>query len=362
MAPLIAAAGLLAAPFRRLPALARAGGVPLAFVIAFVLWAAASAIWSPAPTRGLAALKLLAGAATGLSLVGGVAAASARGRTLVRAACAAAAIALGALLSVEALFDFPLNRLVDLTREAWRIAIDPGHGATILIILLWPAMFALRGRLRTPIALLIAAFGVFLCAQFQTYSNIPAFIVAAVAAACAWLAPRATLIAISVAAGAMILLSPLAAALLPGRAGLDGSLPFSWVERIEIWRSTAARIAEAPAFGHGLDAARTMSAPAQIGGETYHFIALHPHNAGLQIWLETGFVGASLSAAALLLGGLTAARALTGRSVAAAAAGGAAAYVVHANLSFGVWQEWWIATAFLFAACITALRGGDAIP
>jgi O-antigen ligase len=256
----------------------------------------------------------------------------------------------------------PLNRMNQPSLADWELAINPGHGATILIVLIWPAMFALN-RMRLALASALVASAAILSLQFGNYSNPIAFAAAAAAAALAWRWPGPTLLALGAGLAAAALAAPAVCALLPRASEISLPLPFSWAERIDIWRSAAARIGEQPWFGHGLDAARTMSSPALIRGETYHLISLHPHNAGLHIWLETGGVGACLFAAALSAGGWTAARALRDRREAAAAvAGGASAYAVHAYLSLGVWQEWWIATAFLLAAMIAALPGARQAP
>ena len=85
-------------------------------------------------------------------------------------------------------------------------------------------------------------------------------------------------------------------------------------------------------------------------------IPLHPHSGSLQIWLETGAVGAALGALALVIGGVAMSRALAHRR---AAAGAACATLVSfgfiANVSYGIWQEWWVATALIAAAAVSAL-------
>ncbi|MBL8551333.1 MAG: hypothetical protein JNJ73_15215 [Hyphomonadaceae bacterium] len=353
MAPLAAAAGLAGAPYRSAARLLRAGGLPLLLLGLFVLWAMASAFWSAAPTRWEAAAKLAGGVATGLGLLGGVLLAGRDGRSLVRAAAAAGALMLGALLTIEALFAMPFNRLAQPDPVDWVVAINPGHGGSILAVLVWPAILSVHGRLRLPVALAALALAAFACTRFENHTNIVAFLAGGAAALLAARWPRATLTALGAFFAALVLLAPLWASLLPHADALP--LPYSWLERIEMWRSSAARTAQAPLFGHGLDAVRLMKAAQDIGGVEYHFISLHPHNAGLHIWLELGAVGAALAAAALFFGGRGIARALSGDAATAAAAG-ACAFAAHAFLSLGVWQEWWIATAFVLAASVAALK------
>jgi exopolysaccharide production protein ExoQ len=71
-------------------------------------------------------------------------------------------------------------------------------------------------------------------------------------------------------------------------------------------------------------------------------IPLHPHDAYLQIWLETGAVGAIIVLAILL----AALRATTywPASVARFTLPGYAAGLVVAGLAFGIWQSWWMAS------------------
>ncbi len=124
-------------------------------------------------------------------------------------------------------------------------------------------------------------------------------------------------------------------------AGYFDSSHYSGLHRLHIWRFTAERIAEAPVLGWGMDASRRIP-----GGDTKlpgggNVMGLHPHNASLQIWLELGAVGALLWA--VLLAGLWfRAGALGRRSERAVATGLLLAGLTVANLSFGIWQTWWL--------------------
>lgn len=116
----------------------------------------------------------------------------------------------------------------------------------------------------------------------------------------------------------------------------------SWAARLEIWRLVERLIEQRPFLGWGLDASRTFAG-----------VPLHPHNAALQIWLELGLPGAVLAALFFVwmfhgIGQLQA----EDPETAGAAAGAAAAYLVIGALSFGVWQEWWLALGALTCAMI----------
>jgi O-antigen ligase len=85
-------------------------------------------------------------------------------------------------------------------------------------------------------------------------------------------------------------------------------------------------------------------------------LPVHPHSASLQIWYETGAVGALLAAGALLTAGLRMSRAYArNRPAAAAACATLASLGLIANVSYGVWAEWWMATMFAVAALVGAL-------
>jgi hypothetical protein len=78
----------------------------------------------------------------------------------------------------------------------------------------------------------------------------------------------------------------------------------------------------------------------------------------MQVWFETGAVGALLAAALTLAGGWALSRVLVDRAQAAAAAATLASAGVIANLSYGIWQEWWDAALFLAAALVAAAAPG----
>jgi O-antigen ligase len=143
-------------------------------------------------------------------------------------------------------------------------------------------------------------------------------------------------------AAALVLLTPLivmvAQAVLASR-----TLPISWGQRVGYWMHAMERLSEHPWRGWGLEASRAFS-PA---------IQLHPHNGALQAWLELGMIGAGV----LALTWAFVFRRLAGDArdlVTCAAAGSAAVYLFFGMVSFGLWQEWWLALGAL-AAMMAAL-------
>ena len=152
-----------------------------------------------------------------------------------------------------------------------------------------------------------------------------------------WIWPRSAPKALGLTAAVLVLVMPLLI-LTQRTVGVGGPLPISWGQRLDYWSYAIARIAEHPWRGWGLDASRTFSP----------HIQLHPHNAALQIWLELGALGAVLAALAWAFAFRRLAR--DDRSLStAAAAGSSAVYLLFGMVSFGVWQEWWLALAALVA-------------
>jgi O-antigen ligase len=124
--------------------------------------------------------------------------------------------------------------------------------------------------------------------------------------------------------------------------------PPSWDARLNIWAFAANQIVDHALRGWGIDASRTF-------GEA---IPLHTHNGAIQLWLELGSVGAALAAAFFAwIGYRIVGWTGTNRRDGAMAAGALVSYLVIGGLSFGVWQEWWLALGVLaVVACGVAQK------
>ncbi len=128
----------------------------------------------------------------------------------------------------------------------------------------------------------------------------------------------------------------------------------SWHVRLDVWRFTSREITGHPWIGWGLDSSRAWP----------DHIPMHPHDAALQLWLETGAVGVALVA---LFWAWLFVRIDTfvdeDRSAAAMMTATAAAYLTIGAISFGVWQEWWLALgAFAITACVLVFEDRLAQP
>jgi O-antigen ligase len=131
------------------------------------------------------------------------------------------------------------------------------------------------------------------------------------------------------------------------------SLPLSVEHRLRMWAYAWERILENPIFGNGFDASRSYQ-DTFISKQGYEIVivSLHTHNVPVQIWLETGMVGAALSAmiiAALLKPTLhfanspVRASGLTGTII---------AVTLFGATTIGAWQFWWWGSLFLAIAIL----------
>lgn len=326
---------------------------PLWTVIAFLVWAAGSSLWSAYPGHAQA-LKLAILAPLGLIFA--AAAGAEPARPVTRAAGVAAFVVLAALMAVEAIWDTPLNRAANPDMPPGEVVRNVNRGAAVLLALTWAPAAALMMSGRAWAAIAIFAVSALLALPFGLWANVAGFAVGLAAFVLAFAAPRPALMAVSGALAAWMLTAPFLTPLILANQRLVDALPESWAQRAGIWNYVCARILEEPWIGRGLDASRAVTDRIEVRGVDLRGIPLHPHSASLQIWYETGAVGAGLAALALVAGGWALAGAFDrNRPGAAAAAATLAALGVIANVSFGAWQEWWNATIFVAAALVGAL-------
>ncbi len=350
---MIAAAGALS--FR--PSLVRQGfesrALWVLLLLAFTAWAAASAAWSAYAGHAQSA-KLVATMVLGL-LFAAAAAATPESRRLTRASALAAFVVMALLLAVEALGRLPLNRAVQPDQIYWLVERNPARGVVVILGLVWPVAGAAFGAGRPQLAIAALFVGGFFAFQFDQGANVVAYGFGLGGFIVAYMAPRFAILLVSGGLAAWMMAAPFATPLLLANQTLVDRLPPSLAARAGIWDYVCQRIAEQPWIGRGLDASRTVTDTIMVRGAEAPAIQLHPHSASLQVWFETGLVGAALAALAILAGGWAASRALARSPFAAASACATlAAYGLIANVSFGAWQEWWNASMLLAGAVVAA--------
>ncbi len=155
-----------------------------------------------------------------------------------------------------------------------------------------------------------------------------------------------------------ILAAPLLAIWLYNYADAINALPFLGGDkgyagpRLEIWDYVARYALNNPLYGFGLEVTRTIqdfdSQEIYIKGTTI----LHPHNFALQLWIEFGLLGASISAAwiSALVYLISKQPNILARRISLATL---IATLSIASMGYGIWQGWWI--GLLFYACATVI-------
>lgn len=360
---LLAAAAVLAPDWRRgrRPA---GPGLFTGLLGLFALWALTASLWSFAPLESLGTWLRVAGVVAAGWLLAGAAGARAQApgtRSLLTAAIAAGVALAAVLAAVELALDHPVYRLFTGTFTAE--AIDDSRsnrGVSLLVMLVWPALAhrpaAGRGWLRAGLFALVV-----LAAAVSESGTAKLALVAGLAVAGLGVlhpAPRRALLAV-VLACALVLVPWIAQALFD--AGLHESawLGESIRHRIHIWNFTAEWALQRPLAGWGFDSAARMP---DFGVEPLirdDVIPLHPHSAGLQVWLDLGAVGVGLLGACLAAGLHRWER--HARHAATPLAACAATTIAVASAGFGLWQTQWlagIAWTLVMAAVIAAPAGG----
>lgn len=146
-------------------------------------------------------------------------------------------------------------------------------------------------------------------------------------------------------------------------------LPRSFFSRSYSWELVSGKITEAPIFGHGPEASHTWKetfgdhpewladATARYGDtyawDVYPVVPIHPHNMPLQVWAETGLIGAFLAAVFLLLLGWRLRDPQDWPPTARFAAAGLIGVAVSiGSFAYSMWNEAYWASVMLAAAAI----------
>lgn len=146
-------------------------------------------------------------------------------------------------------------------------------------------------------------------------------------------------------------------------------LPKSFFSRSYSWELVGSKIAESPLIGHGPEASHAWrdtfedhpewlaDAGARFGTdygwEIYRVIPSHPHNMPLQIWAETGFIGALFAAGFLLFLGMRLKAPLDWSPISKyAAAGLVGANIAICSFAYSMWNEAFWGSVILAAAVV----------
>ncbi len=265
------------------------------------------------------------------------------------------------LVVIDLLSDFGLTLLFNPAiglDETIRKIIDAemnlGHSITILIVLAAPTVCLMKERLRKEISVPLGTLFLFLILWAAWLNGLTVGILGLVSvmfvATLAYIFPRTMPRIILSLAIVSILLAPLLAFLASNYVPLiDQHFPLSWEHRLRMWGYCWQVIAEHPIRGAGFDASRSFSDTfvSKITGNDILIVSLHPHNVGIQIWTEAGFIGALLASAVLVTLFKPIDSFTKTRSHSAALSGVIVAIIVISSLTYGAWQFWWWGCVFL---------------
>jgi len=287
-------------------------------------------------------------------------------------ACTAFAVLLATALLREPLLDAfygadPARRQEGL-QNATRNANAFAFLLPLLLAWLWSAQASLVGRLLAGLVA-IASLGAF--AQLGAQAALGSLALGLVSIGVVlWLPRRGYTVLFSMTATAPLLLG--GSAWLLDRAGVG--LPHSFQSRAWSWQLVVERIAERPYLGHGLEATGTWRETyaahpdwlaqivAQGGAEAawrqFPVVPGHPHNMPLEIWADTGAIGAGLIACVLVFTGLRLpAPASLPMATRYAIAGLFGAVLSAFCFAYSVWNEaFWASVAMAVAALILVHR------
>ncbi|MEQ1931493.1 MAG: O-antigen ligase family protein [Parvularculaceae bacterium] len=343
------------------------------FFLAFCIWIAMTALWSPSSSAWKLALNAGAPVLAAGAIAWEIARRSDAELEPLKRVAEGSLVAATVLLLFEALSGGLLRDLVppadqSLNRVKDMIALGRGVTALTTVLFAGLALIHRRGRSLWLSAALFAA--TYLAAsRLQISANEGALVGAAFVffAALRW--PRAGVIALSFATLFALAAVPLAAALPVGElltSAPDGA-PISWLQRLVIWKTAGAEALQCLPWGCGAEYARDLSAragEAMIPGASLPLpvLPIHPHNLFIEIWLELGIPGVVLFGGALICAADALLAARLSRLALAAVLATAASALVASLVETSLWQIWRhgaIVIAALFIAL--ALRSGERV-
>jgi exopolysaccharide production protein ExoQ len=337
----------------------------------FLIFAASSMLWEAWPGIVLPKLAAITGLTVGGILALGALSATPPAQTPNLRRFAAIGLWVAAIIAVveannHMALSVGLATLVDRPPPPGAI-IATKFKAAAAVLCIWASLlvgFDLRDRRWGPAALSALAAGT-LALVASSLAAILGLILAAVIWLGTRLAPTFTTRSIA-GLSVLMLASPLLVSHLPSNLELAEDyafLPNSAIHRVAIWQYGMEKSLDRPFLGWGLDSSRQMDSSAKVDFHDIHqggldpqlvsLMPLHPHNMGVQVWLELGGAGACLLATFLVVLVWSAARLPPATRAAVLAAFGAA--LIVASISFGAWQSWWIASLWLIAALTTVM-------
>lgn len=369
-------------------ALARPKGPPAIYAILaglFVAWAAASEIWSPA-SKGFfsgslatgdfavkaASLRIVLAAAFGtLAAAGAMRIADGSAQISTRVMLGAFAVQ-GLILALSSFLSAPVLTAIygtdplELNSGIQNIGRNANAFALVLPILI-SYLAARKGRLWKPVVALLAVVSLLIFTRVDSQAAMFAIVFMFVGMAVVHLLPRYGFRVLFGVIAAYVASAPLVIGTVLELLGAYGiHLPGSFQSRAWSWQVVIGKIAEAPIIGHGIAASKTWRetyadhpdwlARLPDFWAQYPVVPGHPHNMALQIWAETGMVGAVLAAFALVaLGFRLPAPNMMRADIRYAVAGLAGVAVSLFSFAYSVWNEAFWSSLILAGVAIILL-------
>ncbi len=344
--------------------------IPAFFLILFVLWAATTLFWTPELLRGARTVAKLA-----LFFAGGLLAidSAAKLATADRHRCGTALLIGVASAIIYLSVDMYSDGVI---RGAILRALGDGvfqrymlnRPVAIIVLLLWPALIVIKRRYPGWMVWLglIAIIG--LLAGTENTTALIALIVGTLVYSIASISRFLPALRVVCIAG--VVLSLLALPFFSGTSdkikswNALSSVENSFVHRLYIWDFAATRALEKPLSGWGIEASRGLAEKFKpdpgskrmqtpIESRRLFFeenrLPLHPHSAGLQIWVELGVIGIVLCGG--FLGSIcwfAASRLQFGVACPPLLALIVTGFTICSS-GFGIWQSWWMSSLWLSA-------------
>lgn len=263
------------------------------------------------------------------------------------------------LLIIDLLSDFGLTLLFnpadDFNEKIFRIIdaeMNLGHAITILVLLAAPVSMLMLARLPKRMAKPIMAVFIALLAGAALLNDLSVGLLGLIGVLAAmglgYMLPRKAPPVLLILAVLIIMAAPLLAYIASQYAqNPPGDVPLSWDHRLRMWGYCWNVIADNPLIGAGFDASRSFDETyIAKDGREITTVSLHPHNAGVQIWTETGLIGALLASAVIASLIKPVQNFVQSRGHAGAVSGVIMATLIISSLTYGAWQFWWWGSVF----------------
>ncbi len=230
------------------------------------------------------------------------------------------------------------------------------NGAVVMAVLYWPLAAILWKRYHPiwPIGGMIVLFLALLL--LSSGASLLALAVGAVVMALVMLFGRLAAITIATLIVVVTLSSPILATTFLKPESIEeysSGLPSSAAHRLLMWQFAVKKIDENPLLGWGMDASRSIPQAKFRLSPNMEIMPLHPHNAALQIRLELGWPGVILAACLIFNVFMAIFNSGLPKFQIAINTGATSAYLAVGAVSYGVWQNWWIAVAWALTAIIS---------